>query len=92
MPGDEPGFVVASSKLDERGSQLFDGVEGSHPQHVGIQARAPQLTLIVDPDASDAFVRPKHLLTFVVVQVRGAGRTGSYRGIRDITRKANYWP
>ena len=34
MPGDEPGFVVASSKLDERGSQLFDGVEGPHPQQL----------------------------------------------------------
>jgi hypothetical protein len=31
VPGDEPGFVVASGKLDERGSQLFDSVEGPHP-------------------------------------------------------------
>ena len=37
MPGDEPGFVVASGKLDERGSQLFDGVEGPHPQQVLLQ-------------------------------------------------------
>ena len=28
VAGDEPGFVVASSKLDKRGSQLLDGVEG----------------------------------------------------------------
>jgi hypothetical protein len=28
MSGDEPGFVVAPGELDERGSQLFDGVEG----------------------------------------------------------------
>src|SRR4029077_6933280 len=34
---DEPGFVVASGKLDERGSQLFDGVEGPHPQQVFLQ-------------------------------------------------------
>ena len=31
MPGDEPGFVVASGKLDERGSQLFDGARRSAP-------------------------------------------------------------
>jgi hypothetical protein len=37
VPGDEPGFVVASGKLDERGSQLFDGVEGPHPQQVLLQ-------------------------------------------------------
>ena len=34
MSGDEPGFVVAPGELDERGSQLFDGVECSHPQQV----------------------------------------------------------
>ena len=34
MPSDEPGFVVASGELDECGSQLFDGIEGSHPQQV----------------------------------------------------------
>ena len=32
VPGDEPGFVVVTGELDERGSQLFDGIEGSHPQ------------------------------------------------------------
>src|SRR4249920_3269385 len=37
MSGDEPGFVVASGELDERGSQLFDGVEGPHPQQVLLQ-------------------------------------------------------
>ena len=37
VPGDEPGFVVASSKRDERGSQLLDGVEGPHPQQVLLQ-------------------------------------------------------
>ena len=37
MPGDEPGFVVAPGELDERGSQLFDGVEGPHPQQVLLQ-------------------------------------------------------
>ena len=37
MSGDEPGFVVAPGELDERGSQLFDGVECSH--HVGFPSR-----------------------------------------------------
>src|SRR5215204_2253015 len=37
MPGDEPGFVVVPGKRDERGSQLFDGIEGSHPQQVLLQ-------------------------------------------------------
>ena len=37
MPSDEPGVVVASGELDECGSQLFDGVEGSHPQQVLLQ-------------------------------------------------------
>src|SRR6266850_1577683 len=37
VPGDEPGFVVAIGELDECGSQLFDGVEGSHPQQVLLQ-------------------------------------------------------
>ena len=37
MSGDEPGFVVAPGELDERGSQLFDGVECSHPQQVFLQ-------------------------------------------------------
>jgi hypothetical protein len=37
VPGDELGFVVASGKLDERGSRLFDGVEGPHPQQVLLQ-------------------------------------------------------
>src|SRR3954454_15422407 len=35
---DEPSFVVASGKLDECGSQLFDSVEGSHPQQVLFQS------------------------------------------------------
>ena len=34
VAGDEPGFIVVPGELDERGSQLFDGVEGSHPQQV----------------------------------------------------------
>jgi hypothetical protein len=37
VPSDEPGFVVASGELDECGSQLFDGVEGCHPQQVLFQ-------------------------------------------------------
>jgi hypothetical protein len=37
VPGDEPGFVVAIGELDECGPQLFDGVEGSHPQQVLLQ-------------------------------------------------------
>ena len=37
VPSDEPSFVVASGELDECGSQLFDGVEGSHPQQVLFQ-------------------------------------------------------
>jgi hypothetical protein len=37
VPGDEPGFVVTIGELDECGSQLFDGVEGSHPQQVLLQ-------------------------------------------------------
>ena len=32
MSGDEPGFVVAVGKLDERGAQFFDGIEGSDPE------------------------------------------------------------
>jgi len=28
VPGDEPGFVVASGELDKRSLQLFDGIEG----------------------------------------------------------------
>jgi hypothetical protein len=31
VPGDEPGFVVVVGKLDERGAQFFDGIEGSDP-------------------------------------------------------------
>ncbi len=35
---DEPGFVVASSKLDKRGSQLFNGVyrrlRRANPNHM----------------------------------------------------------
>ena len=27
VAGDEPGFVVVPGELDERGSQLFDGIE-----------------------------------------------------------------
>jgi hypothetical protein len=34
VAGDEPSFVVVPGELDERGSQLFDGIEGSHPQQV----------------------------------------------------------
>jgi hypothetical protein len=38
VPSDEPSFVVASGELDECGSaQLFDGVEGCHPQQVFFQ-------------------------------------------------------
>src|SRR6516162_5859773 len=37
VPSDEPSFVVASGELDECGSQLFDGVEGPHPQQVLLQ-------------------------------------------------------
>src|ERR1700745_2847640 len=37
VPSDEPSFVVASGELDECGSQLFDGVEGSYPQQVLFQ-------------------------------------------------------
>jgi len=31
VPGDEPSFVVVPGELDERGSQLFNGIEGYHP-------------------------------------------------------------
>src|SRR5258705_1455783 len=37
VPGDEPGFVVVPGELDERGSQLFDSIEGPHPQQVFLQ-------------------------------------------------------
>jgi transcriptional regulator with XRE-family HTH domain len=37
VPGDEPGFVVVPGELDERGSQLSDGIEGLHPQQVLLQ-------------------------------------------------------
>jgi hypothetical protein len=37
VPGDEPGFVVVAGKLDERGSQLFDGIEGPYLQQVLLQ-------------------------------------------------------
>jgi hypothetical protein len=32
VAGDEPGFVVVPGELDERGSELFDRIEGSRPQ------------------------------------------------------------
>src|SRR5665811_1642803 len=32
VPGDEPGFVVVVGKVDERGAQFFDGIEGSDPE------------------------------------------------------------
>ena len=31
LAGDEPGFVVVPGELDERGSQLFDRIEGPRP-------------------------------------------------------------
>jgi len=37
MPRDEPGFVVARGELDERGTQLFDRIEGLPPQQVFLQ-------------------------------------------------------
>jgi hypothetical protein len=37
MPSDEPSVVVASGERDECGSQLFDGIEGSHPQQILFQ-------------------------------------------------------
>jgi hypothetical protein len=37
VAGDEPGFVVVPGELDERGSELFDGIEGPHPQQVLLQ-------------------------------------------------------
>ena len=37
VPGDEPSFVVVSGERDERGSQVFDGIEGPHPQQVLLQ-------------------------------------------------------
>jgi hypothetical protein len=37
VPGNEPGFVVVAGELEERGSQLFDGIEGLHPQQVLLQ-------------------------------------------------------
>ena len=38
VPGDEPGFVVVTGELDERGSQFFDGIEVPHPQQVLLQS------------------------------------------------------
>src|SRR3954466_15757781 len=38
VPSDEPSFIVALRELDECGSYLFDGVEGSHPQQVLLQS------------------------------------------------------
>ena len=35
--GDEPGFVVVCGELDGCGSQVFDGIEGPHPQEVLLQ-------------------------------------------------------
>ena len=32
VAGDEPGFVVVPAQLMERGSQLFDRIEGPRPQ------------------------------------------------------------
>ena len=37
MPCDEPVFVVARGELDERGTQLFDRVEGLHSKQVLLQ-------------------------------------------------------
>ena len=37
MPRDEPGFVVARGELDERGTQLFDRIEGLQLQQVFLQ-------------------------------------------------------
>jgi hypothetical protein len=37
VPSDEPSFVVTSGEFDECGSQLFDRIEGSHPQQILLQ-------------------------------------------------------
>ena len=34
VPSDEPCLVVVTGELDERGSQLFDGIEVPYPQQV----------------------------------------------------------
>jgi hypothetical protein len=46
VPGDEPGFVVASGELDECGSQLFDGVEGPPSSSViGLKVQSFSVTI-----------------------------------------------
>ena len=91
MPGDEPGFVVASGKLDERGSQLFDGVEGPHPQQVLLQGADESLCYAValglaheggrcfDPQAFDFVLEiAGHVVgAMIVTQLQSTRHTGS---------------
>ncbi len=37
VPGDEPGRVVVGDEVLQPAAQLFDGVEGMHPQEVLLQ-------------------------------------------------------
>jgi hypothetical protein len=37
VPLDEPGCVVGLSEVEQRPTQLLDGVEGLHPQEVLLQ-------------------------------------------------------
>ncbi len=37
VPGDEPGRVVVGDEVLQPAAQLFDGVEGMHPQDVLLQ-------------------------------------------------------
>ena len=46
MPGDEPVFVVVRGKLDERGSQLFDGMRAIHSSGV---SRLPLIATTAPP-------------------------------------------
>ena len=90
MSGDEPGFVVASGKLDERGSQLFDGVECSHPQQVCLQGSDESLCYAValglayeggrcfDPQAFDFVLEiAGHVVgAMIVTQLQSTRHTG----------------
>ena len=38
VPGDEPGGVVAGHEILQSAAQLFDGVEGVHPEEVLLQS------------------------------------------------------
>jgi hypothetical protein len=89
VPSDEPSFVVASGEVDECGSQLFDGVEGPHPQQVLFQGSDEALSDAVVAkapidwnhlNADDHEMAPYHAIEdqsrVVMAKAKRAGTTG----------------